>query len=252
MRRMPAEPVPEKKKKAGAARSASAARKGESDVQARRANMPQTLTEKAYADLEELIVTLKIPPGTAVSEASLSTQLGIGRTPIREALQRLARERLVIVLPQRGIFVSEINVKSQLKLLEVRRELERLIASSAARRRSDEESQRFQEISEALEQAAKTNDEVTFLRLDREFNVLSLEAARNEFLSSAMSLTHALSRRFWYIHFKKVGDMPLAAKLHANVARAIAEADEVAAANASDALLDYLEDFTRATIDVDF
>jgi hypothetical protein len=67
-----------------------------------------------------------------------------------------------------------------------------------------------------------------------------------------MSLTHALSRRFWYIHFKKVGDMPLAAKLHANVARAIAEADEVAAANASDALLDYLEDFTRATIDVDF
>lgn len=211
----------------------------------------QSLTEKAYADLEEMIVTLQIPPGTAVSEASLGAQLGIGRTPIREALQRLARERLVVILPQRGIVVSEINVKSQLKLLEVRRELERLMAKNASRRASDEDRQRFQEIAEELELAARTNDETTFMRLDREFNLLSTASARNEFLSSAMAQMHALSRRFWYIHFKQVGDMPLAAQLHANIARAIAARDETAAAKASDELLNYLENFARATLNAD-
>jgi DNA-binding GntR family transcriptional regulator len=83
----------------------------------------ESLTERAYRQIEELIVTLQIPPGTVVSEASLSERLAIGRTPIREALQRLARERLVVVLPRRGIMVSEINVRTQLRLLEVRREL---------------------------------------------------------------------------------------------------------------------------------
>lgn len=208
-----------------------------------------SLTEKAYADLEEMIVTMQLPPGSAVSEAGLSARLGIGRTPIREALHRLAREKLVIILPQRGIIVSEINVGSQLRLLEVRRELERLIAKSAARRATEEELKRFREIAKGLEKASTTNDETTFMRLDREFNLLSAAAARNEFLSTSMSLIHSLSRRFWYIHYKQVADMPLAARLHADVARAIADRNETAAAKASDKLLDYLEEFTRATLD---
>src|SRR5436305_13711508 len=90
----------------------------------------QSLTELAYLDLEEMIVTLKLPPGTAVSESELSQRLRIGRTPIREALQRLARERLIVILPRRGILVPEINVKRQLRLLAVRREVERLSARS--------------------------------------------------------------------------------------------------------------------------
>ena len=98
-----------------------------------------SLTDRAYSDLEALIVTLKLAPGSAVSESALSERLGIGRTPIREALQRLARERLVTILPRRGIIVSEINIKSQLRLLEVRREVERLVARSAARRATAEE-----------------------------------------------------------------------------------------------------------------
>lgn len=209
-----------------------------------------TLTETAYADLEEMIVTMQLPPGSTVSEAGLSARLGIGRTPIREALHRLARERLVVIMPQRGIIVSEINVGSQLRLLEVRRELERLIARSAARRASEPELKRFREIAKELEAAAKTNDATTFMRLDREFNHLSSVAARNEFLSGSMSLIHSLSRRFWYVHYQQVADMPLAARLHANVARAIADRDESKAAKASDQLLDYLEAFTRATLDM--
>lgn len=209
-----------------------------------------TLTETAYTDLEEMIVTMQLPPGSTVSEAGLSARLGIGRTPIREALHRLARERLVVIMPQRGIIVSEINVGSQLRLLEVRRELERLIARSAARRATELELKRFREIAKELEAAAKTNDATTFMRLDREFNHLSSAAARNEFLSGSMSLIHSLSRRFWYVHYQQVADMPLAARLHANVARAIADRDETKAAKASDQLLDYLEEFTRATLDM--
>ena len=211
----------------------------------------ESLTELAYAHLEEMIVTLKLAPGAAVSEAELSQRLGIGRTPIREALQRLAREHLVVILPRRGIIVSEINVKSQLRLLEVRREVERLITRSAARRATLEERGRFRELARLFEKSAKVNDDVTFMRTDREFNELCLAATRNEFAAGAMSLMHSLSRRFWYIHYKQAADMPLTAKLHADIARAIADGDEERAAKATDRLLDVIEKFTRDTVNTD-
>jgi DNA-binding GntR family transcriptional regulator len=209
----------------------------------------QSLTDRAYADLEEMIVTLKLPPGAAVSEQELAGSLGIGRTPIREALQRLARESLVAILPRRGILVSEVNVKRQLRLLEVRRELERLIARSAARRATDAERARFRELAAQFERSARVNDDVTFMRTDREFNELCSAASHNEFAAGAMSLMHSLSRRFWYIHYKQAADMPLTAKLHADIARAIAAGDGERAAKASDKLIDVIEKFTRHTTD---
>jgi DNA-binding GntR family transcriptional regulator len=208
----------------------------------------QSLTDRAYADLEEMIVTLRLAPGSSVSESELSGHLGIGRTPIREALQRLARERLVSILPRRGIIVSEINVASQLRLLEVRRELERLIARSAARRATDEERAQFRAIAARFGKSARANDDVAFMRTDRDFNLLCSAAAHNEFAAGAMGLMHSLSRRFWYIHYKQAADMPLTAKLHADIARAIADGAEERAARASDRLLDVIEKFTRHTV----
>ncbi len=195
---------------------------------------------------------LELPPGSAVSEAMLSARLGIGRTPIREALQRLARERLVQILPRRGVIVSDINVTAQLRLLEVRREIERLVARGAARRASDEERARFAELARGFEEAARGGDDVAFLRIDREFNELCLRAARNEFAATAMTAMAALSRRFWYLHYKQAADMPVTAKLHANIARAVARSDSGAAAAATDALLDNIEAFTRSTVSTDF
>ena len=195
---------------------------------------------------------MQLAPGSAVSEAELSQRLGIGRTPIREALQRLAREHMVTILPRRGIIVAEINIKSQLRLLEVRREVERLVARSAARRATAEERVRFNEIAFAFEESARGKDEVTFIRIDREYNELSVAAAHNEFAAGAMGLMHSLSRRFWYLHYKQTADMPLTAKLHADIARAIAAGDVAGAAAASDALLDSIEAFTRATVSTDF
>ena len=84
---------------------------------------PESLTEQAYRVIEEQIVTLRLKPGDILSEQMLSASFDIGRTPIREALQRLAREGLVTILPRKGILVSYINPRNQLLLLEVRREL---------------------------------------------------------------------------------------------------------------------------------
>jgi DNA-binding GntR family transcriptional regulator len=95
------------------------------------------------------------------------------------------------------------------------------------------------------------SDDLAFMRLDRSFNHLMLEAARNEFAHSAMVLINGLSRRFWYIHYRQVADLPLAARLHADVARAVAQGDEDGAAAASDRLVDYIEAFARATLDSD-
>ena len=180
----------------------------------------------------------------------LSERLGIGRTPIREALQRLARERLVNILPRRGIMVSPIDVKSQLRLLEVRREVERVVARGAARRASDDERERFTELARQFERAARTDDDKSFMRVDREFNELCLAAVRNEFAAGAMRLMNTLSRRFWFHHYKQAADMPETAKLHADIARAIAAGDEKAAGVALDRLVDSIEAFTRATVEV--
>jgi len=208
-----------------------------------------SLTDQAYGELEERIVTLQLEPGDVLSEATLAKQLGIGRTPIREALQRLACESLVVIFPRRGILVSQIDVKRQLMLLEVRRELERLMAAKATQRASDAEREHFLAIAEGMEQASLDNDDITFMRLDRELNLLVAHAARNEFASRAMGLMHGLSRRFWYFHYKEVADLPLCAKLHADLARAICQCDPEKATAASDQLMDYIEDFTRASLD---
>ncbi len=211
-----------------------------------------SLTDVAYLQLEELIVTLQIEPGTAVSEAMLSEKLGIGRTPIREALQRLSREYLVVALPQRGYLVSQIDVRMQLRLLETRREVERLVARSAARRATLEEQERFGELAQIFEQAAADNDAAGFIRADREFNELCLQAARNEFAAGAMAPMNALSRRFWYMHWRQAADLAETARAHAALARAISLRDEDAAANALDALLDGILAFTKATLSTDF
>ena len=207
-----------------------------------------TLTDKAYAQIEEQIVTLQLPPGTVLSELVLADRLGIGRTPIREALHRLSRDGLVNILPRRGVLVSEIDLRSQLRLLEVRRELERLMARGAAERATEEERAQFAEIAKGMQRASDKEDDISFMRLDQQMNSLISLSARNEFASRSMGLMHGLSRRFWYQHYKEAADLPLCARLHAAVAGAIADRDPDRAAAASDRLIEYIESFARSTL----
>ncbi len=208
-----------------------------------------SLTEKAYKELEELIVTLALPPGQVLSESGIAKHLGIGRTPVREALQQLAREGLVAILPRRGVIVSEINVRNQLELLRVRREVERLMARLAAERATPQQHREFAEIAEAMRRSADARDDIAFMRLDQQLNALLAVACRNDYARRAMGLMQGLSRRFWYMHYKQVLDLPRCANLHAELAAAIGAGDRDAAAYASDRLIDYLESFTRASLD---
>ncbi|HET7154481.1 MAG TPA: GntR family transcriptional regulator [Hyphomicrobiaceae bacterium] len=208
----------------------------------------ETLTEQAYLRLEEMIVTLKLAPGAILSEQALSLELGIGRTPIREALQRLAREGLVLVLPRKAILVTETDPRKQLLVLEVRREIERLLARVSAERASVAERARFQAIADGMEAAAESKDDIAFLRLDRELNTLLVEAAHNEYAARIMRFLNGHSRRFWYLHYKQAADLPKMARLHADEARAIARGKPDRAMAASDKLIDYVENFIRATV----
>ena len=88
------------------------------------------------------------------------------------------------------------------------------------------------------------------MRLDRELNRLMIEAAHNDYAARSMKLLQGLSRRFWYMHYRDAADLPLCARLHANQARAIARRNREAAARATDKLMDYVENFTRATVAV--
>jgi len=133
----------------------------------------QSLSDIAYAQLEELIVTMQLAPGTPVSESQLSGMLGIGRTPIREAIQRLSHEHLVSIMPKRGIFISDLNPQKQLRVLETRRELERLICKKSAKRCTPEERKQFERMAKDFKKAAKDKNEKLFLKIDKELNVFN-------------------------------------------------------------------------------
>src|SRR6202008_1017091 len=140
----------------------------------------ETLTEQAYRVIEEQIVTLRLKPGEILSEQMLSVTYAFGRTPIREALQRLAREGLVTIFPRKGILVSDINPRNQLLVLEVRRELERVLSRVGAERATKAQREQLQDIARGMDRAAKANDDIAFMRLDREFNRLLIDAGHND------------------------------------------------------------------------
>ncbi len=192
-----------------------------------------------------MIVELDLPPGAPVSEAMLATRLGLGRTPIREALQRLAREHLIEVLPHRGYRVSAIDLAQQLRMLEVRREIERLVVRQAARLADAGERGDFARLADAFDDAAWSGDWQLFRRANRRFIALCRETARNEFSSGAMAAMRGLVRRFWVLNYRSAAEQPDIARAYASTARQIAGGDEVRAAAEFDVLMDHVEAFTR-------
>jgi DNA-binding GntR family transcriptional regulator len=197
--------------------------------------------------LEELIVTLELKPGTVWSETELSERLSLGRTPVREALKRLEIEHLVEIIPRNGARITEIGVMQQLLMLEMRRELERLIATSAARRAEDRERKKCIEIANHFE-GMQDIGAIEYLRYHYEARRFLTECARNPFVASAIVPCHAMSRRFYYLHHRVMHDVPVAAKYHAAIFEAVARGDEKRAAGTSDALMDYVAEITRRTV----
>ena len=221
----------------------SAARPG-----ARRAPRPPSLSERARAQLEEMIVTLQVEPGSLWSEGELANLTGLGRTPVREALKRLESEHLVCILQRHGVQITEIDPVQQLYMLETRRELERLAARLAARRRSAEQARRFIELATQLRNAGRAGDVMAFMRLHPQAVDVILQASGNRFLAAALSPFLALSRRFYFHHHRHAHDLVRACNHHAAVLKAIAAGETDRAEQAADAVLDYVESFTRDTL----
>ena len=199
-----------------------------------------------------MIVRLELEPGLVFSEQELSERVGIGRTPLREALRRLADEHLVVALPRRGMMISEINASEYLALLDARRVLDRLIAERAARLATPAERDQLVGFARRMGESTPTdeeNDVADFLRIDRACDDVMLAAARNPYAARAVSPLHAHCRRFWNLH-KHAGDLTTSSDLHAALLGAVAAGESGAAARESDRLIDYLEAFTRSALDL--
>ncbi len=210
--------------------------------------MKKTLAERLYLIIEEKIVDLELKPGTFLTESFLEKLLKAGRTPIREAVQRLSREGLIKVLPRKGLLVTEININDQSNLILVRREIERLMTKLAAKNSSSLQKKRFKKISIAM-RLCKKNDKVKFMKLDRKMNDLLTDSCDNKFVVRSIRNVAGLSRRFWYyLNSMNLDDLPMMAKLHANVCDVISNSNAMLAQQHSDNLMDYIDKFTRRSL----
>lgn len=202
---------------------------------------------QAYQLIEQLIVSEELAPGTLVSETVLMDKTGLGRTPIREALQQLARNRMVEIHPNRGVLIPPASVEAQLRMLEVRRVLEALAvrlacdnATSIELGRMDATVHRLSDVRLSLTEYAETL---------KETHQMITTAAHNEYLADAMAPLQGLSRRFWLAHVRdEPQEIGRGSSHNLAILRAILARDPEVAEQASFSLNDYLVEFAYKTI----
>jgi DNA-binding GntR family transcriptional regulator len=207
-------------------------------------NSEKTLCSQAYEILENMIVSRELAPGSKVTEEHLSKRTGIGRTPIREALQLLARDGLVSIRPRSASVVLEMTIERQMQLLEARGAIQEQTVRYACRRADVDQRAKMLMLARTVEDAAVIGDSALYLRISREIHSTLCEAARNEFLERFMSSLYTLSRQFAYTYLTAgKGDLRKAASTHSAILRAVAALDEEAAVNASQEMIEFLFNF---------
>lgn len=197
-----------------------------------------TKTDQAIDQLQRMIEHGDLKPGSMVSESQLVEITGFGRTPIREAIQRLATARMIRVHPSKGLEIPAISVEDQLSALEVRRPIEVLAVELAAARAGALQRAAMQELAARLAGRFGLRD---YTETVRRTHAMIIEAAQNPYLSAAMLPLQALSRRFWITYLRdEVAEIARGGALHRQMLSAVASGDKVAARAASLALNDYL------------
>jgi len=181
-------------------------------------------SEEAYLRIRERIVSLDMPPGSVVNEGRLREELRIGRTPIREALQRLARENLVRSIPHRGTFVTDVNITDLARITEVRVLLEGHAARLAAERLSAADREALSRLVEVLEEGPSL-DQRELMRLDQRIHRQIYKAARNTFLEATLEQYFNLSLRLWYLVLDHEVGLREAIKEHVELLQAILAGD---------------------------
>ncbi|MEP6752340.1 MAG: GntR family transcriptional regulator [Candidatus Dormiibacterota bacterium] len=177
-------------------------------------------SEAAYLRIRDRIVSLDMAPGSVVHEARLREELEIGRTPIREALQRLALENLVRSIPHRGTFVTDVNITDLARITEVRVLIEAHAARLAAERLSGPDRLAIQDLLGVLE-AGGASDPRELMRLDQQVHRQIYRAARNAFLESTLECYLNLSLRLWYLVVDQEVRLREAVAEHVELLRAV-------------------------------
>ncbi len=190
-----------------------------------------SLSEQAYQRVRQMIITLELAPGDVLRESDLQSRLKIGRTPIREALQRLAREHFVQVIPRRGMLVGGIDVAELSTLFETRSVLEPYAARLAAARGTDDH---WQQMRDALERRPTNVAPSQMLRVDRRCHEIMWEAADNRFLLDPLDSLYAQSDRLWHLYLADVPDMDHAVTEHIEILEALERGDGDRAAHLVD------------------
>ena len=198
----------------------------------------QSLADKAYHEIRGLIVSLELAPGAVIEERELIERLGIGRTPVREALRRLAQERLVEVYPRRGMFVTGVDVRELARLSEVRAALEPEAARLAAERATDADRSRLDDLLEELD--ANQSD---LMDLDERIHRAVYRAAHNDLLEGTLEQYYVLALRIWMLALDHDAGLEEAVQAHRTLLEAIRDGD---GERAADEMRAHVLDFEQA------
>ncbi len=202
-----------------------------------------SLRDRAYLELRRAIVHLEFAPGEVLREDALRERLGIGRTPIREALQRLEREHFVTVIPRRGMFVAGIDVSELSMLFETRAVMEPYAARLAALRGSGSD---WDAMEAALSVDADSAAE--HLATDRACHEIMWAAAGNRFLVDTLDMLYAQSDRLWHLYSGDVGDIAEAVDEHRTILDALRSGDGGRAAELVEAHVQSFDAQIRAAV----
>ena len=194
---------------------------------------------RAYSALERMVVTLELPPGSFVTEGALIDRLGLGRTPVREAVQRLSWEGLLEVRPRAGIAVAPLHAGDWLRVVDARRGIELVLARSAARFVTREAADRFHDAALAMQKAVIAGDVLAFLAADKAKDAALALAADNPFAARFAAPLQAHCRRFWFRYRAQAGMADCAAH-HVALIQSILDGDGDTAAADDARLMDFL------------
>lgn len=200
------------------------------------------LREMVYEELKMEILTGAIIPGTRMMEVELAEEMGVSRTPIREAIRKLEKEGLVTIEPRRGAYASMISTDDMVAILEVRQDLEGLAAYFAASRMKEDQLEELKSVCEKYNEAVSSGNMDDMIKHDTRFHRIIVDSCNNKILEHMIEQLQELVLRFRYIYydnFKRAENMP---EEHAAILEAIASGDEAAARYAADIHIDRLKE----------
>jgi len=200
---------------------------------------------RASRSIERMIVTLELAPGSIATEGGLIERLGLGRTPVREAIQRLAWEGLVEIRPRAGLAIAQLHPGDWVRVIDARWGVEVVLARSAARYVTREATDRFHDAALGMRQAVIADDVLAFLAADKALDEALALAAENPFAARVAAPLQTHSRRFWFRYRASTG-LAEAAGQHVALIRSILEGDEEGAAAEADRLMILLRSHAEA------